>query len=120
MIKLNCGHHIHVPLTKKAMLEFENDVSLEHIDDMFEVYFNEEETTLLFNRVYLPLDSQLELMIDIAEEEKIPFEKLERAVQIVNEIIENAKDEKSVAILSRFLSSLQKAKYCGTCIWIEI
>lgn len=109
-----------VPLTKKSEIDYENDVSLEHEGNLEEFAFSEKEEMFLFDNLYSLLNEKLDLMIDVSEDEKIPLEKLDEAIKIVNQVILKSKDEKAKAVYQKFISTLQKAKDCGTCVWIEM
>lgn len=109
-----------VPLTKKSETDYENDVSLEYKGNLEEFSFSEEEEMFLFDNLYSLLNEHLDLMIDVSEDEKIPFEKLDGAIRIVNKVSSEAKDKIAKSVYQKVLYALQKAQEYGTCIWIEM
>jgi len=114
-------HSIYVPLSPEAGVNYENDCTYieTHEKEFYSELFMGDKTVFLFETVYFKLSSELDLLwLDYAEEETIPFEKLEPAKRIAESIMQQQTDEKKKELIQHFIDLLQKAIDCKSCLMV--
>ncbi len=107
---------VYLPLNETGILELKQCVEVE--TENLKIYkFSPEEYFYLESKKYFDfLNSECSCIIDLFEDEDIPNDKLNSALEITNILINQSTDEKFIELAKKFIKIFELAIKCNTYI----
>ncbi len=105
---------VYIPLNKEGIKELEACVE-EETNNMKIIEFSAEDYFYLETKKYLDfLNVECEVLIDLYEDENIPNDKLNNAIEITRILRDNSSEERFVYLANKFIDIFKLAKKCNT------